>query len=86
MNATRPLHIVHTTGAVNFLTPHAGDRRFFALQPAPLHEFRIRVPGHAPYHGLFPTAAAAHQQAERAFPDAPPASVVCTSRKRGGAR
>lgn len=85
----RPLHIVHTTGAVDFLRPELGNRRWFPVvveQPAPLHEFRITVPGHDPFHGLFPNANAARLQAEQIYPGTHPASVVCTSRKRMEAR
>lgn len=87
MTAAR-LHIVQTTGAVDFLGPQHGNRRFAVLQvkPTHLHEFRITVPGHNPFHGLFPNAAAAQQQAEQIYPNAHPASVVCTSRQRTEAR
>ena len=84
-----PLHIVQTTGAADFLGPLNGNRRWFFVQadkPAPLHEFRIKVPGHSPFAGLFPNARAAQLEAEQLFPEAPPASVVCTSRKRQEAR
>lgn len=85
----RQLHIVQTTGAADFLGPLNGDRRWFVVQPdkpAPLHEFRIKVPGHNPFHGLFPNAGAARLQAEQIYPDSYPASVVCTSRQRQEAR
>lgn len=87
MNA-RPLTIIQTSGAVDSLGPQNGNRRFAVLkgQPAPLHEFRITVPGHNPFHGLFPNANAARLQAEKIYPHAHPASVVCTSRKRMEAR
>lgn len=81
-----PLHIIQTTGAADYLDNANGDRRFWVLQPVQLHEFRITVPGHNPFHGLFPNAQAARLQAEKIYPNAHPASVVCTSRQRKKAR
>ena len=81
----RQLHIVQTTGAADCLGPLNGNRRWFVVQtnkPAPLHEFRIKAPGHKPFDGLFPNANAARLRAEQLYPDAYPASVVCKSRKR----
>lgn len=43
-------------------------------------KFLIKVPGQRPYDGLFTSNAAARQDAEARFPDAPPASVLCLSR------
>lgn len=82
------LHFIQTTGAADAIGPSNGNRRFVALpvQAAPLCEFRITVPGHTPFHGLFHSAAAAQQQAEQIYPGAHPASVVCTSRLRIEAR
>lgn len=83
------LHIVQTTGAAYCLGPLNGNRRWFVVQtdkPAPLHEFRIKAPGYSPFEGLFPNAQAAQLEAEQRFPDAYPASVVCTSRQRQEAR
>lgn len=85
MTAT-PLHIVQTTGAADYLGPANGDRRFWVHQQPTLLEFRITVPGHNPFHGLFPNAQAARLQAEQIYPDSHPASVVCTSRQRKEAR
>lgn len=83
----RPLHIVQTTGAADYLGPANGNRRWMVITPQPpLHEFRITVPGHCPFHGLFPNANAARLQAEQIYPDSHPASVVCTSRQRQEAR
>jgi hypothetical protein len=56
---TRQLHIVQTTSAADFLGPLNGDRRWFVVQadkPAPLHKFRIKVPGHDPFEGIFSNA------------------------------
>ena len=83
---SRPIQIIQTTGAADCLGPANGNRRFWVLQPAPLHEFRITAPGHKAIHGLFPDARAARLQAEQIYPDAHPASVVCTSRQRKEAR
>lgn len=85
----RPLHIVQITGAADCLGPLNGNRRWFVVQadkPAPLHEFRIKVPGYSSFDGLFPNAQAAQLEAEKLYPDAYPASVVCTSRQRQEAR
>lgn len=43
-------------------------------------KFLIKVPGHAPYLGLYPSNGAARADADRKFPHAPPASVLCLSR------
>lgn len=43
-------------------------------------KFLIKVRGHDPYRGLFPSNLAARQDAEARFPHAPPASVLCLSR------
>ena len=80
------LHIVQTTGAADYLGPANGNRRFWVPQQPTLLEFRIKVPGHNPFHGLFPNAQAARLQAEQIYPDSYPASVVCTSRQRQEAR
>jgi hypothetical protein len=85
MSAT-PLRIVQTTGLANYLGEANGNRRFWPVQPPQLHEFRIKVPGHSPFHGLFPNAQAARLQAEQIYPNSHPASVVCTSRQRKEAR
>jgi len=82
----RQQHIVQTTGAANYLGQANGDRRFWVVEPPKLYEFRIKVPGHNPFHGLFPNAGAARLQAEQIYPDSHPASVVCTSRQRQEAR
>ncbi|MFI8616510.1 hypothetical protein ACIGHN_13495 [Acidovorax sp. NPDC077693] len=82
MTSARALHIVQTTGWSDYLRPSNGDRRFAVIKAPQLHEFRISVPGHDPFHGLFPNANAARLQAEQIYPDAHPASVVCTSRTR----
>lgn len=42
--------------------------------------FRVRVPGHATYTGVFPSQSAARTNAETRFPLAHPASVTCISR------
>lgn len=47
--------------------------------------FRIRVPGHAAYNGIFDSFQAAQADAERQFPGSHPACVICLSRKQGGA-
>lgn len=47
-------------------------------------KFRIKVPGHGSYEGLFVSSAAAQADAARRFPDAPPASVLCLSRIQQG--
>lgn len=86
MTSARPLHIVQTTSSADFLGPLNGARRWFTVAAAPMRTFRISVPGHRPFPGLFHSTAAARLQAEQIYPDAPPASVVCTSRKRQEAR
>ncbi len=43
-------------------------------------KFLIKVPGHAPYHGLYASSHAARAAADLQYPDAPPASVLCLSR------
>lgn len=82
MTAGQTLHIVRTTGLANCLGEANETRRFWPVQPLQMHEFRIKVPGHIPFHGLFPNATAARLQAEQIYPDSHPASVVCTSRIR----
>lgn len=47
--------------------------------------FRISVPGHATYEGIFASTQAAQADAARQFPDSHPACVICLSRKQGGA-
>lgn len=81
-----PLHLAQTTGAADYLEPTNGNRRFWVHQSPALMEFRITVPGHSPFHGLFPNAKAACLRAEQIYPDSHPASVVCTSRQRREAR
>lgn len=47
--------------------------------------FRIKVPGHAAYSGIFASYQAAQADAERLFPGSHPACVICLTRKQGGA-
>ena len=42
--------------------------------------FRIKVPGHGEYTGIFASAAAARISAQALYPAAQPASVFCLSR------
>lgn len=42
--------------------------------------FRVRVPGHGTYTGVFPSQAAARTHAQDRYPQAHPASVTCISR------
>lgn len=42
--------------------------------------FRIKVPGHGEYTGIFASAAAARISAQALYPAAQPASVLCLSR------
>lgn len=39
-------------------------------------KLHIKVPGQAPYDGIFPSHQAAQADAEVHFPDAPPASII----------
>lgn len=43
-------------------------------------KFLVKVPGYAPYHGLYASSSAARADADRRYPHAPPASVLCLSR------
>ena len=45
--------------------------------------FRIKVPGHTEYTGIFASAAAARISAQQLYPDAHPASVFNLSRIQG---
>lgn len=47
--------------------------------------FRISVPGHATYEGIFASTQAAQADAARQYPGSHPACVICLSRKQGGA-
>lgn len=85
----RPLNIVFLSGASDCLGPANGDRRFWPIQSAeaaPIHKFRVTTPGHDPFDGLFPNAAAAQERAAQLYPDAHPATAMCISRKRTEAR
>lgn len=42
--------------------------------------YRVRVPGHGTYTGVFPSQAAARSHAQDRYPQAHPASVTCISR------
>ncbi len=40
-------------------------------------KFLVKVPGHAPYHGIFAGQRQAAADAERRYPAAPPATTIC---------